>query len=100
MVADVATARAKTSASTFMASGLVSIGGDPDDDQRADDDLLHVIRPAHLLASVAEEGHDQRADHRAGDAPFAAIEAPAADHDRGDDVELHAHRHRRIAMVV
>src|SRR6266487_1529082 len=65
---------------------------DREHDDRADDDFLDVVRPPHLLAAVAQERHDQGADHRARDAPFAALQAAAADHDRRDDVELGADR--------
>ena len=68
------------------------VDGDGGDDDRPDDDLLNVVRPSHLLAAVAQERHDQRADHRAEDAAFAAVQTPAADDDGGDDVELGALR--------
>src|SRR5262245_56233312 len=93
---------AMASAATMFISSprarLISIGRDGDDDDDADDDLLHVVRPPHLLTTVAQEGHDQRADHGAGDAPLAAVQASAADDYGGDDVELHPHRDGRITL--
>ena len=52
------------------------VQGDGDDDDRPDDDLLDVVRPAHHRAAVAEERHDQDADHRPEDAALAAVPAP------------------------
>jgi hypothetical protein len=49
-----------------------TINGDGDDDASANDNLLNAIRPTDLLAAVSQEGHDERADHRAKDTTFAA----------------------------
>jgi hypothetical protein len=59
-----------------------------DDDHEADDDFLEVVGPAHLLRAVAQDGHDEGAYDGAEDRAGAAVQARAADDDRGDDVEL------------
>ena len=84
----------------FGADGLARLAAwARDHDDHADEDLLHVGRPAHLLAAVAEEGHDEGADHGPQDAALAAAQAAAADDDGGDDVELGARGHRRVALA-
>src|SRR5208283_4925682 len=60
---------------------------DCDDDHEADDDLLEIVGPAHLLRPVAQDRHDERADHRAQDGARAAAQACAADDDCSYDVE-------------
>src|ERR1043166_3099899 len=66
--------------------------------QRADDDFLNIVGPTHLLASVAQEGHDQRANHRAEYAAFSATEAAATDPQGGDYVQLQAGGHSGTAL--
>ena len=60
-------------------------------------DLETVHQIDNVLVSatgaVAEERHDQSADHRAEDAAGAAVQARAADHDRRDDVEFQPDGH-------
>jgi len=63
-----------------------TINCDDHDDDSTDDNLLNAIRPTDLLAAVSQEGHDERADHRAEDTTFAARWTSAADDDHRDDV--------------
>src|SRR5260370_21258868 len=53
-----------------------TVQGHRDHDDDADQDLLHVVGPAHLLAAVAEEGPGEGPAHGAEDAPLPA--PPAA----------------------
>src|SRR5437870_10422858 len=48
-----------------------------DNDKRANNDLLNIVGPTNLLATVAEKSHDQCADHRTKDAAFPATQASA-----------------------
>src|SRR5215472_10078142 len=75
------------------------VGGYGQDNDGADDDLLNVVGPSHQLAAIAQESHDERADHRTQDAAFTACQTASADHDGGDDIELHSHRHGGIALA-
>ena len=76
-----------------------AVDRDRDHDDHADQDLLHVARPAHLLAAVPEEGHHERPHHRAHDRALAAAQAAAPDHHGGDHVELGAGGHGRVALA-
>src|SRR5260370_34581162 len=40
-----------------------AIDGHCDDDDSADDDLLDIVGPAHLLTTVAQKSHYQGSDH-------------------------------------
>src|SRR5436309_15842534 len=68
-------------------------------DDDADEDLLHVVWPAHLLAAVAEEGHGEGPDHGAEDAALPAAQAASADDDRSDHVQLGTDGHRGSALA-
>src|SRR5687767_11964073 len=65
---------------------------------RADDDLLNVVGPTYLLASISQKRHDQSADHRSQNASLAAIQTASADHNGSDDVQLRSGSNRRIAL--
>ena len=65
---------------------------DGEHDDHADDDLLDVVRPAHLLTSIAQEGHESAPIMEPRMLPSPPLEASAADDDGGDDVELRAVR--------
>src|SRR5258706_4814502 len=67
-------------------------------DDGADEDLLHVVGPAHLLAAVAQESHGEGPDHGPQDPALPAAQASAADHHRGDHVQLGADGHRGVAL--
>ena len=58
------------------------------DDHHADHHLLKERRHVQQVQPVAQHAHDQRADQRAGQRAFAAEQAGAADHRRGNRVEL------------
>ena len=60
-------------------------GGDDDD---ADDDVLARVGNIGVDAAVVQDRHDQAADQGAQHGPFAAAQAAAADHHRGDDLQL------------
>src|SRR3954470_2639490 len=64
---------------------------DRDDDHAADDDLLQKRRDAEQVEAVAQHAHDQRANRCAAKRAFAAHQAGAANHCRGDRVELVHH---------
>ena len=53
-----------------------------------DQQLLPVGRNTHQLKAIREDGHDERADHRADDRALAAEQARAADDGRGDGVHF------------
>ena len=50
-----------------------TVQGDGGDDDHADDDLLDIRRPAHLLRAVSQESHDQCAEQRPQHRAFAAV---------------------------
>src|SRR5436190_18839550 len=87
ILANTPTLRVKLSAGAGL-TPFVETDGEDDDD--ADDDLLHVIRPVALDGSAAENSHREGADHRSEDTAGSAIEAGATDDDCGDDVEFDA----------
>src|SRR5581483_890958 len=74
------------------------VKADGQDDDEANDDFLGEILPAHLVGTVAEDGHDQGANHRAENAAGAAVQAGAADDDGGDDVQFEADGDGRVAL--
>src|SRR5438477_12369449 len=76
-----------------------AIDGHCKHDQCVNDDFLNVVGPTHLLTAVAQEGHDERANHRTQDAALAAAQAAATTHDRRYDVEFQSHRDRWIALA-
>src|SRR6185369_3034547 len=65
---------------------------------RPDNDLLNVVGPTDLLAAVAQERHDQRANHRPENASLTATQTPTANDYRGDDIQLRSRRDCRIAL--
>ena len=75
-----------------------AVHADGEDDDDADEDFLDVGFPAELVGAIAEDGHDEGADHGAEDGAGAAAEAGAADDDGGDDVELKADGDGGVAL--
>ncbi len=65
-----------------------AIEGDGGNDDDADDNLLHIRRPAHLLRAVSKQGHNQRAQNRAKNRAFAAGQTRAADDDSRNNVKF------------
>src|SRR6266853_5681551 len=70
----------RTTPSTLTPALAQAVQSDRQDDHRADDDFLRKRLPAHLIRSIAQHGHDQRADHRAENAAGAAAQTRAAYH--------------------
>src|SRR6266536_89041 len=68
------------------------------DDDRADDDLLNIIGPPDLLAAVPQEGHNQRPNQRTKDTAFTAVQTAAANHNRGNDIELRTSGYSWVAL--
>src|SRR5262249_41069385 len=81
-------------ARTSMSSPRVARAGERDRDHDDDSggDLPDPVGGAEMRASVLDGGHEERAHGRACDRALAARERAAADDDRGDDLELEAHR--------
>ena len=69
------------------------------DDDAADDDLLEKRRHAEQVQAVSQHAHDKRADQRAAKRSFAAHQAGAADHGRGNRVELVHHAGDRLRRI-
>src|SRR5690242_18544325 len=73
-----------------------AIERDGRDDDGADDDVLGGIGNPGVDATVVQDGHDQATDQGPQDRPLAAVEAPAADDDGGDDLQLQPLGGRRV----
>src|SRR3954447_70707 len=64
------------------------VGADGQDDQRADDGLLPELVDVEHREGAADHREQQRAEAGAPNRAAAAEDRDAADHDRGDDVQL------------
>jgi hypothetical protein len=74
-----------------------AIKSDSRDDYESDYDLLHIVRPAHELRSVSQEGHDQGANDGTKRRSLAAVKATPSNHHRRNRVQLSADVHRGIS---
>src|SRR5580704_16468141 len=72
----------------FPLAFAASIQQHGEQNHRTLDDLLVERRHAHEVETIVEHTDQQRADQRAEDPTAAAGEAGAAEHNRGDRVEL------------
>src|SRR5437762_2458288 len=61
---------------------------DSQNNYRADDDLLPIRICAQQVAAIREQAHNEGADERPQYAALAASQAPAADDDRGNGLQL------------
>src|SRR5262249_6590245 len=75
-----------------------SIDRDCNHDYGADDYFLNIVRPAHWLAAVAQNGHYESPDDRAQHPPLPSAQAAAADYNRCNDVQLSTNCHGWIAL--
>src|SRR5471030_810094 len=63
------------------------------DDDDTNNNFLHIISPPHLLTAVTKKSHDQCSDQRSENSALAAVQAAAADNDRGNDIEFRTSRY-------
>src|SRR6185369_15512159 len=79
-------------------AGAPTIDRNSNNDNRPDNDFLNVVGPTNLLASIPKKRHDQRADHRSENAALAAIQTPATNYHRRNDVQLRSGGNSRITL--
>src|SRR6185437_15695007 len=72
---------------------------DSDDDNRSDDNPLHVSMPTHLRCAVAQEGNDKRAEDGSEHRALTTGEAASSDNYGGDDIQLQTQRGGGVAHV-
>src|SRR6185437_12360394 len=67
---------------------LVFIEAHRQDDDAADDDLLHKRRDAEQIAAIVQQPHDHGADDGADHRSLPSVQTAAADDDRRDNVQF------------